>query len=175
MNPKLFRELEFLQEEHGDNFSHGFLLLLAALRAHGFRVSRADEATEFVRPTDDLWSELSHPSVCLHAPDAGELTRSLREVQAGSTEYVKHSNELIRANLSEQQRLLTLLDEFYEVHVPVSQRARLIIETVDQGESVLRPQSASVRLVESVDVQDKWIKDYRIEMLTLAKFMSDKL
>ena len=175
MNPKLSHELDLLYEEHGDNFSHGFLLLLAALRAHDFRIARADETKNFAEPTDGLWPELSHPSVLVQATDAGDLARKLRETQAGSAEYVEHSNALIRANLSEQNRLLALLDEFYEAHVPVTQQARLIVETVDQGESLLRPQSASVRLIASIGVREKWLKEYSIEMLTFAKFMSDNL
>ncbi|WP_165036691.1 hypothetical protein [Candidatus Protofrankia californiensis] len=161
-----------------DDLSEGFLVLVAALRLHGFSIQRADEAKEPVDDSDDLWAEMGSPSVWIYARSALELSRNLRKniEQRNTPEYMRDSNRVIRANLEEQRRLLGLLEEFYAQHTPVSFHARLIVETIDdQGESYLKPQGASVRVIMGSDAQKKWRDEGQTEMLAFAKFLADKL
>src|SRR5690606_23366606 len=87
-------------------------------------------------------------------------------------EYQKLSNEVIRQNLAQQRRLLDLLASFYENHTPTTFEARLIVETIDMGESNLRPQGASVRLaLDDEQMQAEWAKASAAELSAFADFL----
>lgn len=167
------QEVDNLPDHFHDAFDKDFLKLLAALRLHGFHILRADQASPIVN-SDNLWIELSHPSVLIYSPDAPK--RKLEVAEPGSLEYTQLTNEVIKANLREQQRLLVLMEEFYKGHYPPSFDARLIVETIDLGESCLRPQGASVRVIleESV-TQEMQDKEFSSELIAFTTFLIDKL
>ena len=150
-----------------------FLTVLAALKLHGFLVLRADETLPRISPDTNLWAELSHPSVWIHAQ--GAPTHQLKHATAGTAEHTQLTNQVITANLTQQQRLLGLLDEFYKQHTPSSFYARLIVETIDLGESMLRPQGASVRIIlNSEAMQRHWAKQGTQEFYAFAEFLAHK-
>lgn len=169
-------EVENLPEHYKAMFSESFLMLLAALRLHGFNIVHADEAKEKVGDTDDLWAEIGHPSVWFGSIRAVDFARELRDLMRDTPEYAACSNQAIRANLAEQQRMLELLDEFYGLRAPVSFYSRLIVENIDDlAESYLKPQGANIRIAQDDNVQQKWDEDFRLELLTFTKFLADKL
>lgn len=171
---QLAEAIQDLPAHYHDTFSKDFILLLAALRLHGFAIQRADEASATIKPGQDLWPELSHPSVWIHAPSAP--VDELRKAEPGSVEHTRLSNAVIRANLADQERLLNLLSEFYTTHSPASLQARLILETIDLGETCLRSQGASVRVIlEDSRDQGQWLKESRAEMSAFAAFLAEKL
>lgn len=164
--------LEDLPEHYHDTFSDDFLQVLAALDIHGFAIQRADEAVSIVGKEHDLWPELSHPSVWIYAPTAP--TNELHQAEPGSPEHTRLSNEVIRANLLEQQRLLDLLEAFYSQRTPASFRARLIVETVELGESYLRSQGASVRtILDETASQAQWLDESMDEFAAFADFLTE--
>lgn len=171
---RLEEEIADLPAHYHDTFSQDFILLLAALRLHGFSIQRADEARSTMKPDEDLWPELSHPSVWMHAPSAP--MDALRKAAPGSPEHTRLSNEVIRANLADQEWLLSLLGEFYATHLPTSFQARLILETVELGETCLRSQGASVRFILD-DSRERalWLKESQAEMRAFAAFLAEKL
>lgn len=159
-----------LPDHYKDTFGYDFLKLLAGLQLHGFSIQRADEAKTAVSSDEDLWVELSHPSVWIHEPSAPIYL--LKRATPGSPEYQKLSNEVIRQNLAQQRRLLELLDTFYKTHTPTTFEARLIVETVDMGESNLRPQGASVRItLDDEQMQSEWAKAGTEELSSFADFL----
>ncbi|WP_410613956.1 hypothetical protein [Amycolatopsis sp. lyj-109] len=168
----LTEEFNNLPEHFTEAFYEDLLWTLAALRLHGFSILRADESHE-VDEQDDLWSELSHPSIWMQARTAPALTRRLREAKPGSAEHTRINNDLIRANLTEQRRLLDLLKGFYGQHTASSFHARLIVETIDQGESYLRPQEASVRTIASKREQKDWLKQANDELAAFGNYIAE--
>lgn len=173
-NTLLTSELRNLPPHYYDTFSDEFLELLAALRLHGFMIQRADEALPVIPSDQDLWVELGHPSIWLGA--RGTPLRELRAAEPGSAEQVKYINQVIRANLSEQRRLLTLLDDFYADHVAASFYARLIADTTDYGETYLRSQGACVRtILEDPQQQELWLKDSQAELIAFTEFLASRL
>lgn len=169
-------EAKKLPQQYQDSFSEGFIMLLVALHLHGLTILRADEAKATVDEGDNLQEQLDRPSVWLQSSQAGELTDKLSETKPGTDERLECTNKLIRANLAEQKRLLDLLDKFYESHTPASARSHLIIETTQQGESYLRPQGASSRIVLAKHADQKpWLEEFQAEMLAFAEFLVSKL
>lgn len=164
----LLDEIQRLPAHYHESFSNGFLELLAALRLQGFTIQRADEASP-VEEQADLWPELSHPSVWLYEPSAP--VNELRKAKRGTREHRELTNQVIRANLAQQRRLLALLADFYQAHTPPPFPAQLIIETIDLGETCLRPQGASVRLVLDDEHQKQWLQEFRIEMKSFADYL----
>lgn len=175
MKQNISDELDYLREEYGATFGEDMLLLMAALNLHNFSIQRADEAYEVANSSTDLWPELSHPSVCLRAATVGKLELRLSELLPGSDDYAHCVKELIQANLKEQARIMLLLQKFYSRHAASSFSVRLIVETVELGESVLRPQGASVRLIGEASEQTQWLKEARAEIGAFAHFLSDQL
>jgi hypothetical protein len=167
----LLEEIQRLPAHYHETFSNGFLELLAALRLHGFAIQRADEAALVTDADHDLWSELSHPSIWLHEPSAP--ANKLRRTEPSTPEHKELINRVIRANLAAQRRLLALLAGFYSRHTPTSLPSRLIIETIDLGETCLRPQGASVRLVLDEEDQRRWLQDSRVEMKHFADYLTE--
>lgn len=161
-----------LPDHYHETFSDDFLILLAGLRMYGFTIQRADEAKVTVDEDDDLWSELSHPSVWLHAPSAP--TGEPRKAEPGSAAHTRLMNGVIRLNLKEQQRLLALLSDFYTNREPVSFQARLIVETIELGETCLRTQGASIRLTLDDAHQELWLKEAQTELRAFADFLIDR-
>ncbi|MEK7153741.1 MAG: hypothetical protein AAB834_07340, partial [Patescibacteria group bacterium] len=161
-----------------DDLNNGFRTLVAALRLHGLSVLRADEAKELIGDDDDLWAEMSSPSVWVYARSVLDLSRDLRKriEQRSTPEYVADSNRVIKANLMEQQRLLKLLEEFYTDR-QVNFFSQLIVETLYDydGASYLRPQGASVRLIMDDATQRDWFEEGRTEMLEFGNFLVKKL
>ena len=171
---RLEEEIADLPAHYHDTFSQDFIRLLAALRLHGFSIQRADEALSAIKSDEDLWPELSHPSVWMHAPSAP--MDALHKAAPGSPEHTQLSNEVIRANLADQEWLLSLLGEFYATHSPTSFQARLILETVELGETCLRSQGASVRIILEDDRERaQWLKESQTEMRAFAAFLAEKL
>lgn len=168
-NQQLTDALNSLPDHYHETFNDDFITLLAALRMHGFTIQRADEAKATVTDKDDLWSELSHPSIWLCSPAAP--TSELQRAEPGTTTYTRLMNKVVRVNLKEQQRLLSLLNEFYTDHEPVSFQARLIAETIELGESYLRAQGASVRIALDDAHQELWLKEARAELQVFADFL----
>jgi hypothetical protein len=168
--PSLAETTANLPDHYHDMFSATFLRLLAALTLHKFSIQRADEALMVIDSTHDLWPELSHPSVWLCSSSAP--MRDLQTAEPGSQNYTQLSDAVIRANLSEQHRLLLLLEEFYDNHKPISFYSRLIIETIDMGESNLRPQGASIRIIlKDPAIQKQWINDSNAELNAFTDFL----
>jgi hypothetical protein len=167
-------ELDNLPTHYRETFSYNFLILLAALRLHGFSIQRADEAVPVIAADKDLWPELSHPSVWLSSMSAP--TNELQKAEPGSPAHTIYTNQVIRAHLTEQRRLLELLEAFYAMHVPASFYARLIAETVDIGETYLRSQGASVRItLEDEQLQTQWLEQSQLEMTAFSLFLVNKL
>lgn len=159
-----------IPDHYYDNFSDDFVTVLAALRWHGFTILRADEGKEAV-DEQNLYAELSHPSIWLHAASTADLAKKLPKLTPGSLQHTGHVNQIIRANLLEQKRLLALLEEFYKTRTP-SFYARLIVETHGLGETYLRSQGSSVRIMlEDEKLQKQWLKDSNTELLAFAKFL----
>src|SRR6266568_6015322 len=98
-------EIDSLPEHFHDTFSSEYLNVLAILRLHSFVILRADEA-EILEPGQDLWPELSHPSVWLCAPAAQRFIRPFRDAEPGSYDHTSYLNQIIAANLKSQQALL---------------------------------------------------------------------
>ncbi len=168
-------EVDRLPQAFHEDFSDKFLLLLAALRLHKFSIQHADEGKDVVAADDDLWAQMGHPSVCLYARTASDLARKLRSLERSTPEYIDCSNQIIQANLREQQRLLALLEAFYQEHIAPSFCSRLIVETIDdQGESYLKPQGASVRLLMDGKIQTVWLRQGQAELYAFARFLSDQ-
>ena len=171
---RLEEEIADLPAHYHDTFSQDFILLLAALRLHGFFIQRADEVRSAMKPDEDLWPDLSHPSVWIYAPSAP--VDALRKAAPDSVEHARLSNEIIRANLADQEWLLSLLSEFYATHSPTSFQARLILETVELGETCLRSQGASVRVIlDDSRERAQWLKESQAEMRAFAAFLAEKL
>lgn len=173
-NTKLKKEITSVLSAHPE-LSERFARLLACLRLLGFTIVRADEAKMSVGAEDDLWSELSHPSVWIRSSSAPSLINKLRSSDPESAKHAKLTSQLIRANLHEQARLIGLLNEFYSHHTPASFMTRLIVETVDLGESYLRPQGASIRVIAGDDLQKRLYAESNAEVLAFAKFLATKL
>lgn len=171
-NLRITDEIANLPSHYHDTFSHNFLALLATLRLHGFFIVRADEAQETVGKDADLWAELSHPSVWLHSRSVAPLKQKLQAAELGTAEHTKVSNDLIHANLEEQRRLLSLLDEFYNNRSAASLYAQLIVETIDLGESYLRTQGSSIRLLMDSTTQRAWLQESQKEMDAFAHFLA---
>lgn len=169
----LAETLKSLPSHYYDNFTDDFILLLAGLEQHGFTILRADEAANYTGG-QNLWTELSHPSVWLSAPLEPGALSNLRSAKPGTPEHTEYINQTIHANLLEQQRLLILLEEFYSKR-DSSFYAKLIVETVERGESYLRSQGSSMRLIlEDKKVQALWLKASNAEMLAFATFLINK-
>lgn len=153
------------------DFSPTFVRVLAALHHHDFFITRADEARPTVDKTRELWQELSHPSVWIQSKEAPALTRMLQKATPGSSEHTRLTNQIILANLSEQRRLFESLQSFYQNHQAPSFATQLIIETIDLGDSYLRSQGASVRLVMDTAVQRSWYEECVAEFTAFANFL----
>jgi hypothetical protein len=167
----LTEAIKNLPDHFRDTFSDDFLKVLAALDMHGFAIQRADEAVPVVPKEHGLWSELSHPSIWIYRPAAP--MNELQQAEPGSPEHARLTNAVIRANLLEQQRLLELLEAFYSQHEPVSFSARLIVETVELGESYLRSQGASVRIIlNDTAMQSQWHDESMAEFSAFADFLA---
>jgi hypothetical protein len=169
-------EIDNLPEHYRATFSAHFLMLLATLRLHGFKIAHADEAKEDISDMNDLWVEIGHPSVWFCSSRSADLTRELRNLKRDTPEYIACSNQAIRANLAEQSRMLALLDEFYSLHTPVSFYSKLIVENIDDlAEGYLKPQGAGIWIVQDDKIQDQWHEEFRVEMLAFTKFLAEKL
>jgi hypothetical protein len=160
-----------------DALSKGFLVLVAALRLHGFSIVRADEAKAHVTNNDNLWLELQPPSVWVQSRVVAKIRYGLQEniEHHGTPEYIADSNKVITADLSEQRRLLVLLDEFYQTHGSRSVYTRLITETDSQGGFTLKPQGASIRIIMDEATQKTWYAEFRAEMLAFGDFLAGKM
>lgn len=174
-NTELFiaNAVKNLPPHYRDAFSDDFLKLIACLRLHGFSIQRADEALPPPEAKRDLWTALSHPSIWLYNPEAP--TAELRAAEPGSPEHQHLINIAIQKNLTEQKRLIDLLAKFYTAHTPATFQAGLIVETIDLGETCLRPQGASVRLILDDQNQREWLHASQHELNTFADFLASKL
>lgn len=171
-------EITHLPEGFHYSLSRGFLALVAALQLHGFAVRRADEAKPLIGEGDDLWREMRAPAIWIYNQQTTELSKKLQAniKQHSMPQYTKDSNHVIRTNLSEQYRLLALLEKFYTGHQPISFHSKLIVETIgDQGESSLKPQGGDVRIIQDEAVQKGWDKMFRAEMLEFGEFLMKEL
>lgn len=165
----MVREIANLPDHFHKAFSREFLTFLAVLRLHGLSIIRADESQSVV--TGSLWAELSHPSVWFRSPLVSRLERERKDLKAGTPAYDDLNDRILRANLLHQQKLLDLLEEFYNRRA-TSFWSRLIVETIDLGESYLRPQGASVRLTwKDHNTQAKWLAESRAEIDAFTVFL----
>lgn len=171
---QLAQELQHLPAHYRENFSREFLQLIAALRLHDFLIVRADEAYDEDSIKRNMYIEAGHPSVWIHSLEAAGLQARLRQAEPESAEYEALLNKTMRANLLEQQRLLGLLERFYNNHIAPSFYARLIVETIDLGETCLKAQGGSVRLVLADEAsRQQWLESMRYELAAFTSFLVD--
>lgn len=175
VHPLVVQELKNLPEAY-DDFSTEFRLLLATMRVHGFSIYRADEAIPVVGPDKSLWAEAGHPSVLIQPrSDAFTLREAVRVAVPGSQEHTEATNRLVRANLLEQQRLLGLLDEFYEDRSPYFY-ARLVTQTDSLDGTRLKPQGGDIRVIlENEEWQQEWFEESNAELQAFAYFLNAQL
>lgn|GEM_PF-5662567 len=143
------------------------------MRLRSFTIQRADEAKPVVEAGDDLWSEMGHPSVWLHVPSND--SNRLSTLEPESEEYALLLNKVIRANLAEQARLLTLLEKFYINHTSMSFYSRLVVETIDLGESCLKPQGATIRPILDSEMQQRQNDESEVELAAFSEFLVNQL
>lgn len=156
-----------------DDVSDTLRTIAAILRLRGFSIMRADDAKEYVSPTDDIASELGYPSIWLYAKDTLHATKRLRQLDQTDPEYVQIRNNVIRQNLDEQARLIALLESFYSGHQPGSSYSRLVVKPIyEDGEFILLPQGADSRVILDEAGQKKWFTQAYSEITAFGDYLS---
>ena len=170
------QEIERLGEGFHRTLGRELLVLVAALRLHGFAVQRADGSEDLLDKSSEIWAEMNTPSIWLYAKSTMELYSKMQKMAIDDPEYLKLNDYITRQNLTEQHRLLRLLEEFYSRHTPASFYSRLIVQAFgDEGESGLVPQGANAGIIMPNDERRRLHGEFLAEMLAFGNFLANKL
>lgn len=111
------------------------------------------------------------PYIMFISQKAKKYAEQLKELGGSSNPLYKKTYKKARiANLNEQQKIYTLLENFYKSHIS-SFGQRIIVRTVGFSASRLECQSADIAQIAHVDTRKKIVAENRREMKSFTAFL----
>jgi hypothetical protein len=159
------QEVAQLADKLGNPIDPGILDTVAAFHMHGIHTVGSCEG--------HLDHATTGPYVMFESPQSGELLKQLQEIPDKTRpEYKKVFHEASKLNMAEVQKLLPLLDGFYEDRDTPHSR-RLIIRCFGPTVAKLMAQDADLADIMTQEERARLLGENQLEMMAFTNYLKD--